>query len=166
MMNSFSVINTELSTLAINLKAVDEERLKQAQTQAQVQESLEAARAEAAAAKAAAAAAEVARKAAEAAALAMKEDWAINLAAQQQQVPPRPPLPASLPELPRPSAAALAGRAPTPPKRLKPTDVDIEGPIFTSALHDATVEEGKTVKFTCRYCTTAFSFIIFIIASI
>ena len=153
-MSSFSVINTELSTLAINLKAVDEERLKQAQTQAQVQESLEAAKAEAAAAKAAAAAAEEARKAAEAAALAMKEDWAINLAAQQQQaqqqVPPRPPLPASLPELPRPSAAALAGRAPTPPKRLKPTDVDTEGPIFTSPLHDATVEEGKGVKFTCR----------------
>ena len=134
-MNSFNVINTELSTLAINLKAVDEERLKQTQTQAQVQESLEAVRAEAAAAKAAA---EVARKAAEAAASLVS------------LVPPRPPLPASLPELPRPSAAALVGRAPTPPKRLKPTDVDIEGPIFTSPLHDATVEEGKGVKFTCR----------------
>lgn len=55
MMDSFGVIKTELSTLAVNLKAVDEERNKQAQTQMQVQESLEAARAEAAAAKAAAA---------------------------------------------------------------------------------------------------------------
>ena len=89
-------------------------------------------------------AAEIARKAAEAAALAMKEDWAINLAAQQQQVPPRPPLPASLPELPRPSVAALTGRAPTPPKRI------VEGPVFTSVLCDTTVEEGKAVKFTCR----------------
>ena len=55
MMDSFGVIKTELSTLAVSLKAVDEERNKQAQTQMQVQESLEAARAEAAAAKAAAA---------------------------------------------------------------------------------------------------------------
>ena len=52
MMDSFGVIKTELSTLAVSLKAVDEERNKQAQTQMQVQESLEAARAEAAAAKA------------------------------------------------------------------------------------------------------------------
>ncbi len=31
MMESFAVINTELSTLAINLKAIEEDRLKQAQ---------------------------------------------------------------------------------------------------------------------------------------
>lgn len=57
-------------------------------TQAAVQESLDAARAEAASARAAATAAEEARQAAEAAAMAMKEPVP----------PPRPPLPSVLPE--------------------------------------------------------------------
>lgn len=107
-----------------------------------MQESLDAARAEAASARAAASAAEEARKAAEAAALALQVTAA---------PPPRPPLPASIPELPRPSTAALmAGRAPPPPKRAKHTEVPLEGPMFTTLLQDATVEESKTVKFTCQ----------------
>ncbi|KAK4037071.1 hypothetical protein OUZ56_029111 [Daphnia magna] len=141
MLDSFSVMNAELTTLATNLKAA-EDRFKQAETQAAVQESLDAARAEAASARAAASAAEEARKAAEAAALAMKET---------QSPPPRPPLPASIPELPRPSAAALSsGRAPTPPKRAKPVEMPIDEPIFTTLLQDATVEESKAVQLTCR----------------
>lgn len=141
MKDSFSVMNTELSTLAVNLKAAEEDRFKQAETQAAVQESLDAARAEAASARAAAEAADEARKAAEAAALAMQEN----------APPPRPPLPASIPELPRPTTAALmAGRAPTPPKRAKHTE-SIDGPMFTTLLEDVTVEESKAVQFTCRF---------------
>ncbi|KAI9552427.1 hypothetical protein GHT06_022793 [Daphnia sinensis] len=141
MLDSFSVMNAELTTLATNLKAA-EDRFKQAEAQAAVQESLDAARAEAASARAAASAAEEARKAAEAAALAMKES---------HTAPPRPPLPASIPELPRPSAAALSsGRAPTPPKRAKPVEMPIDEPIFTTLLQDATVEESKAVQLTCR----------------
>ena len=138
MLDSFSTVNTELSTLAVNLKAAEEDRFKQAETQAAVQESLDAARAEAASARAAASAAEEARKAAEAAALAVAVP------------PPRPPLPAEVAELPRPSAAALAGRAPTPPKRAKHGEPPLEGPMFTTLLQDATVEESKAVQFTCR----------------
>ena len=85
-----------------------------------------------------ASAAEEARKAAEAAALAVAVP------------PPRPPLPAEVAELPRPSAAALAGRAPTPPKRAKHGEPPLEGPMFTTLLQDATVEESKAVQFTCR----------------
>lgn len=117
-----------------------------------MQESLDAARAEAASARAAASAAEEARKAAEAAALAMKETIA---------VPPRPPLPASIPELPRPSAAALAaGRAPTPPKRAKQSELPMDGPIFTTLLQDATVEESKSVQLSCRSVLNKNSFFI------
>ena len=106
--------------------------------QAAVQESLDAARAQAASARAASSAAEEARKAAEAAALAVAV------------APPRPPLPAEIAELPRPSAAALAGRAPTPPKRAKHGEPPLEGPMFTTLLQDATLEESKAVYFTCR----------------
>ena len=52
MLDSFSTVNAELSTLAVNLKAAEEDRFKQAETQAAVQESLDAARAEAASARA------------------------------------------------------------------------------------------------------------------
>lgn len=150
MMESFAVINAELSTLSVNLKAVREDRLKQAETQAAVQESLEAARAEAAAAKAAASAANEARRATEAAALAMKEDWDL---AQQLAVPPRPPLPAEVVEIPRPAYAAVVAcrPAPEPPKRTKASDSYlIDGPMFTSLLCDAAVEESKAVQLTCR----------------
>ena len=105
---------------------------------------MEAARAEAAAARAAASAADEARRAAEAAAKAMKEDW--NLA--QQLAPPRPPLPAEVTEIPRPSY--VTGRtAPEPPKRTKESYV-IDGPVFTQLLNDVYVEESKAVQFTCR----------------
>ena len=139
MMESFAVINTELSALALNLKAVDEDR----QTKAAVQESLEAARSEAAAARAAAAAADEARRAAESAAAAMKEDW--NLA--QQLTPPRPPLPAEMDEIPRPS------QAPTPPSRSRPTmkeTYQMEGPMFVSLLQDAAVQESQAVQLICQ----------------
>ncbi|KAJ4429612.1 hypothetical protein ANN_21798 [Periplaneta americana] len=73
MMDSFTVISLELSTLAKNLKAAEEERERQKKEQEEVDASLAAARAEAAAAKAAASAADEARKAAEAAAKALQE---------------------------------------------------------------------------------------------
>ena len=110
------------------------------QTQASVQESLEAARAEAAAARAAASAAEEARRAAEAVALAIED--------ASSMAPPRPPLPASLLELPRPVMMAT-GQAPTPPKRTLVKAVQ-EAPVFLSLLEDATVEETTPVMFTCR----------------
>ena len=121
------------------------------QTQASVQESLEAARAEAAAARAAASAAEEARRAAEAVALAIED--------ASSMAPPRPPLPASLMEIPRPVMGI--GRAPTPPKRnqikvqeMQQVSSEItvteKAPVFITELEDTTVEETKPVMFTCR----------------
>ena len=78
-----------------------------------------------------ASAAEEARKAAEAAALAVAVP------------PPRPPLPAEVAELPRPSAAALAGRAPTPPKRAKHGEPPVEGPMFTTLLLDVGRKQSR-----------------------
>ena len=118
------------------------------QTQASVQESLEAARAEAAAARAAASAAQEARRAAEAVALAIEDT--------SSMAPPRPPLPAGLLEPARPLMAT--GRAPTPPKRTQIKTVVTaaellvaeEAPVFLTLLEDATVQETTPVMFTCR----------------
>ena len=119
-----------------------EKSIRRFQTQAAVQESLEAARAEAAAARAAAAAAEEARRAAEAVALALDET---------SRVPPRPPPPA--PEEPPRPAPPVSLRAPTPPKRAKlhePATAPMEGPMFVSHLQDVIVEENKPADFECR----------------
>ena len=105
-----------------------------------MQESLEAARAEAAAARAAASAAEEARRAAEAVALALKET---------SMVPPRPPLPVEEVHPTRPAPPVL--RAPTPPKRAKLHETPLmEGPMFVDLLQDLTVEENRSAKFECR----------------
>nr|CAD7442106.1 unnamed protein product [Timema bartmani] len=68
MLESFTVISSELGILTRNLKAAEEERERQKKEQKEVDANLAEARAEAAAAKAAAAVAEEARRASEAAA--------------------------------------------------------------------------------------------------
>nr|CAD7575774.1 unnamed protein product [Timema californicum] len=69
MLESFTVISSELGILTRNLKAAEEERERQKKEQEEVDANLAEARAEAAAAKAAAAVAEEARRASEAASL-------------------------------------------------------------------------------------------------
>ncbi|KAF4518527.1 hypothetical protein B566_EDAN004271 [Ephemera danica] len=141
MLESFSIINIELTTLARNLKTADEERQRQQREMLEADASLAAARAEAEAAKAAAAAAEEVRRAAESAAKALKES-AILI----QQAPP------PVQEVP-PPAPVIPVIEPQPPlKKVKHEEIApiLVVPVFVEALRDATIQEGDKFTFECR----------------
>ncbi|PNF38127.1 hypothetical protein B7P43_G14605, partial [Cryptotermes secundus] len=137
MMDSFTVISLELSTLAKNLKAAEEQREQQKKEQEEVDASLAAARAEAAAARAAASAAEEARKAAETAAKALQEAAPFL---QKLEVVEALPVPPSKHE-----EGQKSRKSPSPPlKKAKFIDEVPKpvAPVFTVPLHDAVIQEG------------------------
>ncbi|CAG0878666.1 unnamed protein product [Darwinula stevensoni] len=142
MMDSFGVINKNLSQLKLNMLTAKEEREKMKQDQAKVEASLEAAKAEAAAATAALAAAEEARKAAEAAAKALN-----------QPPPLFPPLQRDIVEMSE-SIEILKTKTEVEEveEELRPAKMAklYDPPLFTLPLHDAEVDEGSTFSFECR----------------
>lgn len=156
MLDSFTVISNELSTLAYNLKAAEEQRDKLRKEKELADANLAAAKAEAAAAEAAAAAAEEARRAAEAAAQKLREAAALTKIERVEKVEsvqvissspvkPREPSPAKeriieiVQELPQPKA-----------------------PEFVIPLTDAVIQEGTYYFYSLGFQQVILFFIIFI----
>ncbi|XP_071443400.1 titin isoform X2 [Hetaerina americana] len=159
MLDSFTIINEELNSLAKNLKAAEMQRLLQKKEQEEVDASLYAARAEAAAASAAAAAAEEARKAAEAAAKVLSEAAAkaIHEATIAQKSLIEQVHIHRIETVTSSSSQELTGeirkKSPSPIKAVKVEEVDapkLIAPTFTLALHDCTVQEGERLNLECK----------------
>ncbi|KAG8223452.1 hypothetical protein J437_LFUL001944, partial [Ladona fulva] len=157
MLDSFTIINEELNSLAKNLKDAEMQRLLQKKEQEEVDASLSAARAEAAAASAAAAAAEEARKAAEAAAKALSE--AAAKAIQEATIAQRRLIEEV--EIHKietshhitSSHEILERRKKSPSPVQKPMIESaplLIAPSFTLPLHDCTVQEGERLTLECK----------------
>lgn len=136
MLDSFTVISNELSTLAYNLKAAEEQRDRLRKEKEQADANLAAARAEAAAAEAAAAAAEEARKTAEAAAQKLREAAALTKIERIEK----------LESVQIISSSPVKPREPSPIKEriieIVQALPQLKAPEFVIPLTDAVIQEG------------------------